>query len=295
MTACLDCGEPVQTSAKPQVFGFILSLIALLLLLSPDAANAQAQSTKYVGYTYPTTQLNPGGSPRCYPDCTGVSASLVVPTFSVGDASQVDGWIGVNSDVGDGMVCTGRCLGQIGYYYQLGVYGAWYELFCSVYAGSGCIGVTRISGITVHPGDMLTLSMNCVSSCDGSANERWSASIVNVTTGRTCYVTTAGNHCGPPSSTLTWPISTSNFVDYVMETNAGAPWAAPAEWGSATYTTGLPGNQTVHATPLSFSFAEWQAGNRGGAGKTMSPSVPLGINNFLICPPVVATTITQCP
>ena len=281
----------------PVIRGLTNMLFALLLILLsvvPSTAYAQAQSTKYVGYTYPTSQLNPGGQPRCSPNCTGASVSLIVPTFSVGDGSEVDGWLGINSDAGDGMVCTGRCLGQIGYYYHLGVYGAWYELYCSVFAGSGCIGTTRISGITIHPGDLLTLSMTCVSSCDGSASERWSASITNVTTGAVCYVTTSGNHCGTSGSTLNWPLSFSNFVDYVIETNAGVPWAAPAEWASATYTTGLPGSQTIHKTPLSAAFAEWRAGTGGGAGKTMTPSAPLGINNFLICPPIAATNFTHC-
>jgi hypothetical protein len=272
-----------------------IAIFSVLAVLWAFPAQAQFDNTAsgLVGYQYP----NPPAS-TCSPTCTGVSATVKIPTFSgAGGSTTVYAWIGVATNTGDGSVCISSCLGQFGFVYDYtsgSGLGIWWELFCG-HGGSGCGAATLVTGFTVNAGDTLHLQMVCMSNCTGSSSETWAVTLTDTTTGSVCYIHNATT-CGSSGVTFNWPLSISNVVDVGLEPDDVITWAGVIQWSGLTYTTGLPGSQVVHNMPLTPKNNLWTKGNAGAASETFSASGPLGANqnDFNICPPVTSSIFNPC-
>jgi hypothetical protein len=263
------------------------ALCAVLIL----SVGAKAQvNGGYVGYQYPKPNS------LCSPVCTGVSASLKIPTVTAVSSATYYAWIGIATLTGDGSIINSTGLGQFGVVYQTGPgWRIWWELFCG-HGGSGCGAPLGITGFTLSPGDTVSMLMVCTVACNATTPEQWTVKFTDTTTGAVCYMHGGSSTCGSSSDTFNWPLSANNAAYVVFEPYDIQSWPAPAQWSNVMYATGLPGSQVWHNMPLTPSQNLFATGNAGASNETFSASGPLGANqnDFNICSPIVSTIFNPC-
>jgi hypothetical protein len=256
----------------------IISLVAacgLFAVLAVPVA-AQVSTPAYIaGYEYP-----PGGV-ACSPLCTGVSASIVVPTLTANWALYE--WIGIYDGVGSGNCPTG-CLGQIGLLANrsssITTYTTWWEIACS--SGNPPCGPTQNQSLSVSVGDSLTMTMLCTANCTpGNASQTWQLTIVDNTTGGSWSL----------SETIPTQVSSVRFAYEIIDGETPS-FVNPIRWsGLKVMQNGIWSPVPIVAAGLLYTTTNT------GPQASVNPSPPLGPNqnDFNLCYASGASSYVPCP
>jgi Peptidase A4 family len=216
---------------------------------------------------------------------TSASATWVVPTVifgqtTSGTAEQYSAtWVGIGGFCMNAL-CTraDRTLIQLGTEGDVSSanatsYSAWYEMLPQA--------PVAIPGVTIHPGDEITASLQCVSACSAKKTQNWQLTLTNNTT----------HENWTNSFQYRSSLASADWIEEAPVSSSVLPLADFNAIGMSPYLNSNPANLLTSANAIQMNDPWGQTSNPGSSDSTTGNfSVCWGYQSMTSpCPPVLAS------